>query len=1000
MRQLFLIAVIALLSCNLAFSQNNYWTESFESTNIPGNSSGVFTTPTDVTLPSGVWKMYWLYRGSTGVCDGKPLRFVSNTTSGLNGSTYAITPTFSNGVGQLFFVENSAAPRTIAIYKSVDNGATFSLLQNVTTGGATCDTTILTINDPAINKLKFANETSSNIGLDNMKVSKSGTLLDGTSTGGSGGGTTADTTAFYPDTTGKLPAFPGAEGAGKYTRGGRGGVVIEVTNLADDAAGNTVGSFRWAQKQNVGPKTIVFRVSGTIHLQAALSFQRGDVTIAGQTAPGDGICLADFPVTIGKTNIILRYIRFRLGDVGITRTGYSSSSADAVNSSGGANADSMIIDHCTASWSIDEDATFKNMTHFTMQNCMISEPLNNSDHSGELHGYGGIWGGVNASFHHNLFAHCSSRNCRFNGSRQYTNGEIDTVDYRNNVIYDWGINSVYGGEGGLYNVVNNYYKPGPSTNANVISRTINPYQAAPLPYGKFYMTGNYMVGSPSVTANNWLGAKMEDGATPLADTGLSKLTRQVKTYVVTTHSALDAYDYVLKNAGAIMPKRDTLDQRIVRDVINGTGRVIDDPGGYPAFSDTNLTKGAWPVLLSRAAPVDNDHDGMADEWETQRGLNPALATDRNDISSNRYTNLENYLNGDSIVAQGVINTCVPVPPVTSTGSNAWLNLKDTSYVRLISTDTTNMVAAIKDAAGYGNFSASYYTTSTNRTLNGKAYLNRNITIMPSNPAAITAPVVVRLYFTKAEFDALKAANTSITSLNDLRVLKVSNNACPNAITDPVTEIVPSSSGAYGTYANGYYVEFSTQTFSTFFIGSAGSVLPVSLLSFKGSYNGKDATTEWTTTSEINAKQFTVERSADGISFYSIGTVNAHNAGGVQSYNFTDSDPLKGISYYRLKLMNNDGTFKYSNVISINIKLSEGISIFPNPVHNNIVITHPKAFAGATLSVTSADGKQLALYSVDANAVQTSVAASSLLPGIYLLIFENNGNKVTQKFIKQ
>jgi hypothetical protein len=990
---------VGLFICCSLFAQNNYWTESFESTNISGNSSGAPTTPTDVTLPSGVWKMYYTYRGSTGTCDGKPLRIQSTTVTGTNGSSYAITPAFANGVGQLFFVENSAASRTVAIYKSTDNGVTWVLLQNVVTGGATCDTTILTINDPAITKLKFANETTSNIGLDNMKVSKSGTLLDGT-TGGGGGGP-IDSTAWYADTSRALPAFPGAEGAGKYTRGGRGGVVVEVTNLDDDVNGNIVGSFRWAQKQNVGPKTIVFRVSGTIHLQDALSFARGDVTIAGQTAPGDGICIADYPVTIGKKNIIMRHVRFRLGDIGIQRSAYASSAGDAVNSSGGANADSIIIDHCTSSWSIDEAATFKNMTHFTMQNCIISEPLNQSEHSGELHGYGGIWGGVNASFHHNLFVHCSSRTPRFNGSRQYSNGEKDTVDYRNNVIYNWGINSVYGGEGGYYNVVNNYYKPGPSTGASVRTRTLNPYKEATLPYGKFYMTGNIMEGSATVTANNWLGVKMEDGLTPLADTGLSKNTYQIKAYPVNTQSAQDAYNFVLKNAGATLPRRDTVDQRIVSDVINGTGRVIDVQGGYPAFTDTAVSKSAWPTLLSRTAPADNDHDGMADEWELQRGLNPADASDRNGISSNGYTHLENYLNGDSIAAFGVANTCIAVPSVIATGSTAWLNAKDSSYQRLISTDTTNLVASIKDAGNYGSFSVSYYTTNANRLFSGKAYLNRNVTITPATPAAITTPVAVRIYFTKAEFDALKAANSSITSLADLRVLKVADNTCPTTMAGSVTEITPAASGAYGTYNNGYYVEFTTQTFSTFFIGSANTVLPVTLVSFKGAYNAKTVNLEWNTLNELNSKTYVVERSADGVNFKSIGSVASLNTAAQHTYTLTDASPLEGVSYYRLRMIDIDGSSRLSsNVVTIKIGKLTGIQILPNPVQNNIMLHHLQTAAEATIKVLSADGKVVMTYRAVANSTQTSIPANTLSQGVYVVVFEDGKQVLTSSFIKK
>ncbi len=996
MLRIAVISYLAILHCNIAMSQNNYWIESFESTNIPGNSTSYVATPTNIILPtSGTWNMYYVYRGGT-VCGGKPLRLMKNTSSGISGSAFAITPTFPSGIGQISFLETSSAARNVTIYKSTDNGATWALLQTVSTSGAACNNTLLTINDASVTKLKFQNETTSDVNLDSMIVTKNGTIVD---VAGGGSGPT-DTTGWYVDTTRLLPAFPGAEGAGKYTRGGRGGVVIEVTNLLDDINGNTVGSFRWAQKQNTGPKTIVFKVSGTIHLVDALSFARGDVTIAGQTAPGDGITLADYPVTIGKKNIIMRHIRFRLGDVGIQRTAYASSAGDAVNSSGGANADSIIVDHCTSSWSIDEAASFKNMTHFTMQNCLISEPLNQSEHTGELHGYGGIWGGVNASFHHNLFAHCSSRNCRFNGSRQYSGGELDTVDYRNNVIYNWGINTINGGEGGFYNIVNNYYKPGPSTSASVISRTLNPYKDGTLPYGKYYMTGNIVTSSAAVTNNNWLGVKMEDGISALEDTALSKVSNQIKVYRVTTHTAQEAYDYVLQNAGATLPKRDTLDQRIISNVVNGTGRIIDVQGGFTAFTDTSLTKGAWPTLLSRTAPVDNDHDGMADEWELQRGLSPANASDRNGISLNGYTHLENYLNGDSIVAFGVSNTCIPVPAIVATNSSKWIEAKDTSYVRLISTDTSNLVAAIKDVGNYGPFNVSYYTTNTNRSLNGKAYLNRNVTITSLTPGSISLPVTVRIYFSKSEFDALKIANPSITSLADLRVLKVSDNNCPASLQGVVTEIVPAATSVYGTYANGYYVEFATQTFSTFFIGSGSGALPTTLLSFKGSYTGKDVRTEWTTSNEINTKEFVVERSLDGIRYNTLGKVGARNIMVSQTYAFTDVNPLQGVSYYRLKMVDNDGKFTYSEVVHINIKTHKILTVYPNPVNDYFTLSHSKAATSATIRVLSADGKVWMKIRAGLNSFQTIVPVSVLARGMYLVEFVNDGERNVQKFTRQ
>lgn len=442
---------------------------------------------------------------------------------------------------------------------------------------------------------------------------------------------TTDTTAI---------AFPGAEGFGKWTTGGRGGDVYVVTNLND----NGEGSLRKGVVSN-GPKIIVFAVSGTIHLESPLDI-KPNTTIAGQTAPGDGICLADQPVKLAGDNIIIRYMRFRMGDRHQRREKVHGSGHDDALSATKRNR--VIIDHCSISWSTDEVFTVYAGDSTTLQWNIIAEPLNYSYHfetgdtDFENHGYGGIWGGKHLSAHHNLFAHCISRTPRFAGTR-YTKEE--TVDFRNNVIYNWSHNNVYGGEGGQYNLVNNYYKWGPATRPNVKYRVANPskQEAPQIPYGKYYIVGNYVDGSEEVTANNWAGVTMGNGGTA-ADKESAKLANAVNTESITTHTALVAFQLVLQKAGASL-QRDTLDQRIANDVENRTGRIIDVQGGFPHGTPYEQTVTAWPLLRSKPAPTDKDQDGMPDEWERKNGLNPASATDAVMTTLHSfYTNIEVYIN--------------------------------------------------------------------------------------------------------------------------------------------------------------------------------------------------------------------------------------------------------------------------------------------------------------------------------------------------------------------
>lgn len=452
---------------------------------------------------------------------------------------------------------------------------------------------------------------------------------------------TAQKSASLIEENSRPIAFPGAEGFGKYTTGGRGGKVMIVSNLNDKGP----GSFREAVTSK-GKRIIVFAVSGTIHLESRLSIL-ADATIAGQTAPGGGICLADYPVGIAGDNIIVRYLRFRLGDRNQKGGMVDGNGAD--DAFGGGKRKNIIIDHCTMSWSTDECFSIYGGDSTTLQWNLISEPLNYSYHfetgdkDWEHHGYGGIWGGSHLSAHHNLFAHCISRNPRFNGTRLGATQEL--VDYRNNVIYDWGGNNVYGGESGNYNVVNNYYKYGPGTNKKVQSRIVNPSrQDKPLiDFGKFYVNGNFVDQAPDVSKNNWLGVHMgngtdEDKKNAVVDTPFAVLA-------ISNQSAEQAYQAVLKEVGASLPARDTLDQRIINDVINRTGKFIDVQGGYPHGTEYEKTVNAWPTLASSPAPVDSDKDGIPDDWEKKQKLNPTDASDATGYTLDKnYTNIEVYIN--------------------------------------------------------------------------------------------------------------------------------------------------------------------------------------------------------------------------------------------------------------------------------------------------------------------------------------------------------------------
>jgi len=458
-----------------------------------------------------------------------------------------------------------------------------------------------------------------------------------------------------PDNVQRPIAFPGAEGFGRHTTGGRGGKVYHVTTLEDN---NLPGTLRWANAQQ-GPKTIVFDVSGTIFLKSPLRFTP-NTTVAGQTAPGDGICLADYPVMVSSNNII-RYLRFRLGNRKV-----ANHEGDGL---GGSRCHDIIIDHCSISWSIDECLSVYGNRDFTVQWCIVSQSLNNAGHQKGAHGYGGNWGGSGASYHHNLIAHHTSRTPRL-GPSPFTQTD-ERMDLRNNVIYNWTANGCYGGEGMTVNIVNNYYKPGPGTPTDLrgmriaapnIRTSQYTHHDSPRPnvwdrmwhvWGKYYVSGNVNSRYPEVTKDNWtygiynqISPDANDGTYTPATKDTIRLAKPMPFEPVTTQTAEEAYQLVLAHAGASL-HRDALDNVIVRDVREGKATYTGDhcaPGIINTQDDVKLGNSPWPELQSLPAPKDTDGDGMPDDWERQHGLNPNDANDGNAVGADGYTNLEYYLN--------------------------------------------------------------------------------------------------------------------------------------------------------------------------------------------------------------------------------------------------------------------------------------------------------------------------------------------------------------------
>jgi hypothetical protein len=428
-------------------------------------------------------------------------------------------------------------------------------------------------------------------------------------------------------------AFPTAEGYGRFARGGRGGRVIEVTNLNDGGP----GSLRAAVEAE-GPRTVVFNVSGLITLESRLIIKNPFLTIAGQTAPGKGICIRKYNLgMLGAHDVIVRYLRVRPGNI----------SGQTLDGMGMASSDHCIIDHCSISWTLDEAFSSRGAKNITLQRTLISEALNEAGHKkyppGTQHGYAASIGGDIGSFHHNLLAHCAGRNWSLAGGLNQSGFFAGRLDIRNNVVYNWKNRATDGGAHEL-NFVGNYYKPGPSTAW---------FTALNAQYGGFpgtqqyYIEGNVMPGHLDVTnqpagrvATTERGGRLPTNYSPWVNSPFFEPH-------VKTQTAEEAYSNVLANVGCNFPALDEHDKRVIAEVRTGTFKFKGSKTGLPGLPDSQDDVGGWEEYpeVHRPADWDTDHDGMPDDWEKRAGLNPNDPADGNDdLNGDGYTNLEKYLN--------------------------------------------------------------------------------------------------------------------------------------------------------------------------------------------------------------------------------------------------------------------------------------------------------------------------------------------------------------------
>jgi pectate lyase len=414
----------------------------------------------------------------------------------------------------------------------------------------------------------------------------------------------------------KTPAFPGAEGFGAFSVGGRGGRVFFVTNLDDYAVGSrqaVPGSLRAACEAK-GPRIVVFRVSGTIELSAPITIREPFITIAGQTAPGEGICLKNYGLSVNAQDVVIRHLRVRPGDEPgpSFRAKGRGFAPDGI--SVGTPSQNVIIDHCSVSWAIDEclSVSGAGITDVTVQWCIISEALNHSFHDKGPHGYGSLLRtNGNLSFHHNLYAHHVSRSPR---PGTYGEGSV-LLDFRNNVIHD--SRGYSAADPVRMNYVGNYIKRPRSQIFQVGGKTT-----------QIFAAGNFLESGGARNDDQW---ELITG-----ESEQNKMPEPFAVASVTTDDGHRAYEAVIASAGATLPRRDAVDERIIRQLQSGAGSLIN----------SQKEVGGWPDLRTAAAPTDTDNDGLPDAWETKHGLNSHSATDASaDLDADGYTNIEEFLNG-------------------------------------------------------------------------------------------------------------------------------------------------------------------------------------------------------------------------------------------------------------------------------------------------------------------------------------------------------------------
>jgi len=409
-------------------------------------------------------------------------------------------------------------------------------------------------------------------------------------------------------------AFPGAEGYGRFAIGGRGGKVLFVTNLND----NGPGSLRAAIEARV-PRIIVFKISGTIELESELRIVHPRITIAGQTAPGDGICLRRYPLIISADDAVVRFIRIRLGDE-------AGRLADGI---GVRDAKNVIVDHCSVSWTLDEAVnTYHGTKNVTIQWCLISESLHDS-RLREGHGFAASLGGINTSYHHNLLANNAGRNPSIAGEKR---DPTINLDFRNNGIFNWQYRTLDGRPRSI-NIVNNYYKAGPASRRGLQIVKIQSLEDGT--FGRWHIQGNVFEDRSKSRRRN--GLVRIDSSNMSIESAM--IDEPVDFAPVVTQTAEAAFENVLLYAGAIRPKRDSHDERIVREV--RSGRTTSGNGIISSQTDV----GGWPELSSAQPPLDVDADGMPDEWERRFSPKRDLSLQSSsDLDGDGYTNVEEYLN--------------------------------------------------------------------------------------------------------------------------------------------------------------------------------------------------------------------------------------------------------------------------------------------------------------------------------------------------------------------